>query len=154
MSHPHHALVRAFFDGLAEGEIPPDLLSSDMTVWTTTGGINPSERYLQGVKLLQSLFPDGLQYVVETITAEDDRAIAEVCGQGTLRDGNEYRNDYVFVFEIRDGRIVRLKEHASPEPIRTFIKPLLIGTSLSSTEPGRFTGIGKSRAPRRGPGNR
>lgn len=129
MSHPHHILVRAFFDGLAKGEIPPDLLSHDMTVWTTTGGNNPRERYLQGAKILQSLFPDGLRYMVETVTAEGDRAVAEVHGEGTLRNGNEYRNDYVFVFEIRDGQIVHLKEHANPEPIQTRIKPLLMAAS-------------------------
>lgn len=129
MSHPHHILVRAFFDGLAKGEIPPNLLANDMTVWTTTGGNNPRERYLQGVRLLQSLFPDGLHYRVETVTAEGDRAIAEVSGQGRLRDDNEYRNDYVFVFEIRDGQIVFLKEHANPEPIQTLIKPLLTAAS-------------------------
>lgn len=125
MNHPHHTIVRSFIEGLGQGTITNAMFTSDMTVWTATGGRNTGDYYVSGVKVLQSLFPKGLQYFIDVVTAEGDRAIAEVRGVGTLANGQEYRNDYVFVFAIRDGLIAEIKEHTNPDPVRELIKPLL-----------------------------
>ncbi|AHH16858.1 SnoaL-like domain-containing protein [Nocardia nova SH22a] len=43
--------------------------------------------------------------------AEGDRVIVEETMSATLANGNTYRNDYCFVFELRDGLIHRVREY-------------------------------------------
>ncbi len=41
----------------------------------------------------------------------EDLAIAETEMRATSPTGEQYRNDYVFCFEFRDGRIAEIREH-------------------------------------------
>ncbi len=41
----------------------------------------------------------------------EDLAIAETEMRATSPDGQQYRNDYVFCFEFREGRIAEIREH-------------------------------------------
>lgn len=43
--------------------------------------------------------------------AEGSRVIVEETMSSTLANGNHYRNDYCFVFELRDGLIHRVREY-------------------------------------------
>jgi ketosteroid isomerase-like protein len=85
MTDANHQIVRDFFSALASGNLPDTMLTADMTVWTTTSGAAPKEKYQGGVKLLRSLF-----------------------------DGQDFQNTYVFMFRIRDGRIAAVAEHFNP----------------------------------------
>jgi ketosteroid isomerase-like protein len=96
-----------------------------MTAWTTTSGKSDRLKYQAGVRMLQSLFPSGLLYTVDSITAEEDRAAAEVQSRGTLVNGKEFHNIYVFMFRIKDGRIATVAEHFNPQVVRELIVPLL-----------------------------
>jgi ketosteroid isomerase-like protein len=128
MSGSHHQLVRKFFAALSTGNLPDDLLADDMTVWTTTSGFAGAAKakYQGAVKLLQSLFPDGLAYRIDSITAEDDRVAAEVQAHGTLSNGELYENNYVFIFRIREMRIASLAEHFNALIVRDKINPLIV----------------------------
>jgi hypothetical protein len=77
------------------------------------------------VKILQSLFQAGLNYSVDSLTAEEDRVAAEVQASGQLKSGEDYRNTYVFVFRIRNGRIASVAEHSNSIVVREKIIPLL-----------------------------
>jgi uncharacterized protein len=125
MSGPHHELAREFFAHLSRGDLPDELFTDDVAVWTNSSGASTKARYQGGVKLLQTLFPEGLAYSVDSLTAEDDRVAAEVRGRGKLESGEEYLNTYVFVFRIRDGRIAAIAEHSNSVVVREKIVPLL-----------------------------
>lgn len=125
MSRSNHELVRDFFAGLSKGDLPDSLFTDDMTAWTTTAGRSPKAKYQGGVKVLQSLFQDGLRYSVDSLTAEDDRVAAEVQGRGKLKNGVDYHNIYVFMFRIRDGRIASVAEHTDRLVVQEKIIPLL-----------------------------
>lgn len=126
MTAESHRLVREFFAGLTAGNLPDDLLTPDMTAWTTTSGVDqPRERYQGGVKLMQAAFEVNNTYTVQAITAEDDRATAEVTAVGKLVDGQDFGNTYVFTFRFRDGRIAHVAEHFNPDPVREKLAPLL-----------------------------
>jgi ketosteroid isomerase-like protein len=127
MSGPHHQLIQHFFAALSSGDLSDDLLADDVTIWTTTSGfVNPAKaRYQGGVKLLQSLFPGGLGYRVVSLTAEEDRVAAEVRAHGTLTSGTVYENSYMYIFRIRDMRIVSFAEHFNPLIVQEKISPLL-----------------------------
>lgn len=60
-----------------------------------------------------------------SITAEEDRAVAEVRSKGTLINGEEYQNTYVFVFRIRDGRIASVAEHFNALIVQEKMVPLV-----------------------------
>ena len=127
MTEAVHALVTRFFADLGAGRLADDMFTEDATAWTlTTKATNPAAQYRRGTKALASLFPKGLAYSVRSITAEADRAAAEVTALGVLADGNVYDNHYVMLFRITDGRIAALAEYFDPKPVEELIMPRLI----------------------------
>jgi ketosteroid isomerase-like protein len=122
MSHPNHELARKFFAALFSGDIRDELLVPDMTAWTTLGTVDKAS-YQGGVKLLVTLFTDGFHYTIDSLTAEEDRVVAEIRSNGKFADGDVYENTYVFVLRIRDGRIASVAEHMNPDPVVKKIMP-------------------------------
>lgn len=129
MSRSPHDIARAFFTALSAGDLPDDLLTPDMTAWTTTRGPSTKAAYQGGVKMFGGLFDGGLQYSVISLTAEEDRVAAEVRSRGLLRSGVEFENAYAFILRIRDGRIASVAEHFNPAPVEQHIRPLLQATA-------------------------
>lgn len=126
MPNPAHDLARRFFAALSSGDLPDELLTDDMTVWTTTSGVQQEKaRYQGGIRLLSALFEGGLTFTVDSLTAEDDRVAAEVRSHGILRGGEPFENRFLFMLRVRDGRIASVAEHFNPIPIREKIHPLL-----------------------------
>ena len=125
MSLSSHQIVRDFFTALSNGTLSAGMFTADMTAWTTTSGESSRDRYLAGVAMLQTLFPAGLAYTVDSLTAEGDRVAAEAQSRGTLVDGKTFHNTYVFMFRIRDERIASVAEHFNPQVVRDLILPLL-----------------------------
>src|SRR3974390_2052788 len=125
MTRSNHQLVRDFFAALSTGSLSSQFFTDDMTAWTTTSGKSPKEKYLAGVRMLQSLFPAGLTYTIDALTAEEDRVAAEAQSRGTLVNGESFHNVYMFMFRIRDVRIASVAEHFNPQIVREKIVPLL-----------------------------
>jgi ketosteroid isomerase-like protein len=48
---------------------------------------------------------------VKRITAEGDVVAVEQTMSGTTLDGKDYSNEYVWIYELREGRIARIFEH-------------------------------------------
>jgi ketosteroid isomerase-like protein len=120
-----HQIVRSFFAALDRGTFSDDMFSDGVTFWTMTSGFSDKARFLGGVKMLQSLFPAGLRYTIETLTAEEDRAIVEATSQGVLVDGDSFQNLHVFTFRFAGGRIGAVKEYMNPDPVRAKLMPLM-----------------------------
>lgn len=126
MTHATHDLVRMFFATMAGAKLNPDLFTEDFTAWTNSNAVDiPGEKYLGGVKMLQSLFPGGLHYTVDAVFAEGDRAGTEVHSHGVLHTGEEFGNNYAYTFVIRDGKIAALREYFNPIPVVEKIVPLM-----------------------------
>ncbi|MCE7795080.1 nuclear transport factor 2 family protein [Sphingobium sufflavum] len=124
--NPSHRIARDFFAALSNGALPLEMLTDDMTAWTTTSGVQSArERYAGGIQMFATLFPNGLLYTVESLTAEEDRVVAEVQADGLLSNGDIFQNRYVFVLRLREGRIAAVAEHFNPDPVRNQIVPLL-----------------------------
>ena len=120
-----HQLVHDFFAAVTAGEIPDGLLTPDMKGWTTTQGSMDRAAYQHLVKLLARISARPLTFTIDSITAEEDRAVAEVRSEGTLISGEEYHNTYVFVFRIRDGRIASVAEHFNALIVQEKMVPLV-----------------------------
>jgi ketosteroid isomerase-like protein len=127
MNTSHHALIRRFFAELSTGALSDDLLADDMSVWSSSSGASGSAKakYQFAVKLLQSLFPEKLEYQVLSLTAEEDRVAAEVLARGTLKNGERYENDYLFMFRVRGGQIASIAEHFNVITVQEKIMPLM-----------------------------
>jgi uncharacterized protein len=125
MPESNYELVRRFFAALSGNSVTDELFTEDMSAWTTSSGRSAKPRYLGGIAMLRSLFPAGLTYAIDSLTAEDDRVAAEAQSCGTLASGTVFRNSYLFLFCIRGGRIASIAEHFNPDPVRELIMPLL-----------------------------
>jgi hypothetical protein len=69
--------------------------------------------------------PTGFRPKIETVVAEADTVVLEFEGDAVLSNGTPYRNQYVFVFSFRDGRISRLHEYFCTVLADRTIMPLL-----------------------------
>ena len=57
-----------------------------------------------------TVFPKGLDFKAERIVAEGDWVCLEMRSEGEHLSGRNYSNHYSYWFEIKDGKIVQLKE--------------------------------------------
>jgi ketosteroid isomerase-like protein len=108
---PEYQLVHEFFDAVTAGELPDALLTEDMTGWITTGGTMDKPSYQGLIRILALMCAEPIRFTVDSITAEQDRAVAEVRSSATLVNGEPYAQTYIYVFRIRDGRIASVAEH-------------------------------------------
>jgi len=126
MARSNQQLVEDFFKAVAAGHVTDDLITPDMTFWSVNSGMSDKPRFLGGIKVLASIFNAGtLAYFVESLTAEEDRLIAEISSQGTLINGEALNNTHVFLFWLRDGRIAAAKEYMNQFVVRDKIVPLM-----------------------------
>lgn len=132
MKRSNHELVRGFLAALSTGDLPDELFTEDAMVWTITSGAAAKTQYQSVVKLLHSLFAGGLTYQVDSLTAEDDRVAAEVHAHGTLVNGEDYANTYVFIFRIRAERIARISEYFNALVVREKLAPLMLAAANKS----------------------
>jgi uncharacterized protein len=110
---------------LGKGHFPDDLLTSDMTIWTITSGSADKARLEGGMKVLASIFGGTLEYIMDTLIVEGDRVAAEVKSRGTLISGEPFKNDHVFMFRLREGRIAAVAEYMNQPVVREKIVPLM-----------------------------
>jgi uncharacterized protein (TIGR02246 family) len=57
------------------------------------------------------LFARDVRIDFKSIIADGDTVVVEERMQATLADGKAYDNDYCFIFELKDGRIHRVREY-------------------------------------------
>lgn len=126
MTSASHQIVHAFFAAVTAGELPDSLLTPDMKGWITTQGSMDKAAYQRVIRLLAQMTARPLEFTIDSITAQDDRIVAEVHSQGTLINGEDYANTYVFVFRIRDGKIASVAEHYNALIAQEKLVPLMV----------------------------
>ena len=88
-------------------------------VWTTGNTLISGVRGVEEIKafapaVLDS-FPNKLSFSIKSIIAEDDKVAVECESDGNHVSGQHYHNYYHFLFEIREGKIYRMKEYMDTE---------------------------------------
>lgn len=123
--HGAVAIVEGFFAAVAAGELPDHLLTPDMTGWITTQGTVDREAYRGMIRLLARMTDGPLAFTVDSVTAQEDRIVAEARSTGRLVNGEDYAQTYVYVFRVRDGRIVSVAEHYNALVAQQKLLPLM-----------------------------
>lgn len=125
MLQPHHDLARAYFAAVTAGDLPDDLLTEDMTAWTTTQGDLTKAQYQGAIRLLRRMCETPIRFEIQAITAEEDRVVAEARSTARLISGADYAQTYVFSFRIRKGRIAWIAEHFNTAVVQDKLYPVM-----------------------------
>lgn len=121
------AIARAFVASIASGKLDTSLLAEGFTAWSTSSGEMESaaQRLPAGVSMLASILARPLEIDVLETTAEGDRVVLEATSYAPLANGEEYRNRYVFILRLKDGKVIRFEEHNNPIIVREVLGPLM-----------------------------
>ena len=115
----NRALITKAFDGLRNGD-PSDFmpLFDENIEWRVMGssawskhakGLANVERDLVGP--LFARFAGPYLNIPELILADGDHVVVLAKGDAETVEGKRYDNDYCFVFRMKDGRIVEVREY-------------------------------------------
>ena len=115
------ALVERFFAALSAGDTAHIVAAyaEDGAVWTSgrtlISGTFGKQQIRESSGRIFDAFPDGLEFTIHGMTAEGERVAVEAETRGRHVSGAIYNNLYHFLFEFRDGLLVRLKEYMDTE---------------------------------------
>ena len=114
------AVVLRFFESFAAGNAEAALaLLDERAVWWVSGkpdqypfaGNHDKDEVLQMLGRVGQALPNGVDIEVTSTTAQDDRVVAEVESRGVSAVGKVYDQRLVFVFQLRDSKIHRIREY-------------------------------------------
>lgn len=130
-------IVRRYFAAVDSGDMDTitSLLDDECSFWVPPS--LPDGVVFRGKAMVLKLFTEsvglydtsaGLDVQIHSLTADEDRVAAELQIRGkAAADGRDYENWYHFLFRIRDGRIVEIREHLdSLYAFRTLFVPAKI----------------------------
>ena len=115
----HKALVREYFQRMSQGDPDvPSMLTEDVTWWVPQS--SPLAGLYEGKEAVLTMMGGGvdlydaetpMQIEIEQLVAEGDTVCAQTVITAKTAAGEAYRNQYHFVFRVRDGRICAVKEY-------------------------------------------
>ena len=117
MSERNKQVVLQFIAAMSDGDSDAAAPCLDPEAFTHArgfgkfAGIRHYDTIVGTIAALKILVPTGLRPTIHSLTAEDDRVVAEFEGDGVTCDGQAYCNQYCMVFTMRDGRIRQVNEY-------------------------------------------
>jgi ketosteroid isomerase-like protein len=113
-------LIDTYINALRAGDMPAlhATFTPDAT-WWLPGQLPVSRTWHGPDAILDEFLPavmsrfrsDTIEFTINSITTTDDVAILEWTVNAIRLDGNPYKNDYIAIFETRDGRISAVREY-------------------------------------------
>lgn len=122
-SESNKALVSQFFEALNRGDVDfiVDTYATDGSVQTMgntlISGVFNREQIAAAAGGIFDVFPDGLKFTAQGMIAEGDKVAVEARSEGQHISGQTYCNEYHFLFEFRDGKLLKLKEYMDTERV-------------------------------------
>jgi hypothetical protein len=117
------SIVRQFFAALNRGDVAyiVDTYAPDGTVrtmgHTLISGTFSREQIAATAGGIFEVFPEGLEFKIQDMVAEGEKVAVEATSEGRHVSGKIYSNEYHFLFEFRDGKLLRLKEYMDTERV-------------------------------------
>ncbi len=116
-------LVREFFALLNRGDVPGIVAAyaEDGRLRTMgrtlISGTFTREQIQAAAGGIYQVFPQGLSFTIDAMTAEGERVAVEAHSRGRHVSGVTYSNEYHFLFVFRDGRLLELREYMDTERV-------------------------------------
>lgn len=88
-------------------------------------GVRTYDTIVGTLGAFRELLPQGMNPVIHSVTAEENRVAVEFEGNGVLVNGTPYCNQYCMVFTLNDGLIVHVSEYYCTILADAAIGPLL-----------------------------
>jgi ketosteroid isomerase-like protein len=117
MSEKNKQVVLDFITAMGKGDAAaaaPCLAPDAFTLAKGFGkfaGVRQYDTILATIAAFRKLVPDGMQPVIQSVTAEGERVVVEFEGNATLVNGASYCNQYCMVFTLRAGKIQQVNEY-------------------------------------------
>jgi ketosteroid isomerase-like protein len=135
MTKSNHQVVRDFLAALGGGALRDDQITPDFEGWTVLSGPVERATYQRAFAIFATIFEGGGPTItVHSLTAEEDRVVAEFTSEGTLVNGDTYHNEYLFLFRVRDGRIAYVGEYFDPDVVREKIAPAMAAAMAGASK--------------------
>ncbi len=121
------ALAREFLDALSRADEPAvrKLYADEVVLWTAGtlpfSGTRGKAAALEGMRGVLGLFPKGLRFEIDALTAEGERVAIEAHSDGVTAAGHRYQQQYHFLLRARGGQIVEFKEYLDTERARAVL---------------------------------
>lgn len=113
--------------GIAAGHIPPELVSKQFKAWTAFSGDVEHDEYFKRVAVIGQVFPDKLQFTLDRSIAEGNAVSLQVRGKGTLFNGKEYTQSYIFIVEFDEEEKIRhLREYIDTHIVHEMLFPAMV----------------------------
>lgn len=115
----NRSIVEQYFERMASGDPRLAELLDEDVCWVAPQSSPVGHRH-EGKAAVLALIGKGvglydtsrpMETRIEAIAAEGDRVFAEMTLRATTAHGESYHNHYVFVFRLREGRIVKIHEY-------------------------------------------
>lgn len=117
------ATVREFFDAMNRGDSDyiANAYAEDGSLQTMgntlISGTFSKAQIEAAAGGIFDVFPNGIRFDILAMTAEGERVAVEATSEGEHVSGQTYSNDYHFLFEFRDGKLLQLKEYMDTERV-------------------------------------
>ena len=115
------AFVERFFQAMNEGDVEflVGAYHDDGCLQTMgntlISGVYTKEQVNAAAGGIYEAFPEGLNFTVIDMVAEGDKVAVEATSEGKHASGQVYSNEYHFLFILKDGKLLRLKEYMDTE---------------------------------------
>jgi len=123
---PNKQLARDLFARFSANDIAGalDLLADDATWWIAgkpdtqpASGEHDKTWMARLFHRMVSQVDGAMQMTVRGMIAEGDKVAVEVVGDGKLRDGRRYQNEYHFLLTCHDGKITAVREYLDTQHV-------------------------------------
>ncbi|MFT4517708.1 MAG: ketosteroid isomerase-like protein [Halioglobus sp.] len=117
------AIVTKFFQAMNDGDVAyiVNAYAEDghlQTMGNTLiSGTYTKEQVTASAGGIFEVFPKGLKFVALDMVADGDKVAVEATSEGEHISGQIYSNEYHFLFEFRDGKLLKLKEYMDTERV-------------------------------------
>jgi uncharacterized protein len=135
---PNAQLVSDIFEELTKGNgVPFWEACHDDVVWRTIGDSSWSGEFVGKQTIIDEVFRPLNRALVERATVPTriidgiDVIVLQARGKNLTRDGQRYDNDYVFVIQFKQGKIVRYEEYCDTEMITRVLPDRIATKSIS-----------------------
>lgn len=114
----HKAFIRRYVHLIETRDVDAALAlaADDATFWHPSTGVTDKAAMRAGFTQIAVLMKT-FQTQIRTMTAEENRVSVEVDAEIVFVNGNRYRNQYHFMYEILDGRITAVREYVDTKPL-------------------------------------